>query len=116
MRQLLLFNAFLFTKPRIGSRRGSSCRRNGDRISSWNKRISGVLPMGLFISDVGVRELAERLALAQHTTVDGAVRQALAEDRAERDRSIRESLAQLDAMPHYDFDEDDMYDEIGAPK
>ena len=76
--------------------------------------------MGLFISDDGVRELAERLARTQHTTVDEAVRHALeraiAEDRAERDRSIRESLAQLDAMPDYEFDESDMYDEIGAPK
>ena len=76
--------------------------------------------MGLFISDGGVRELAERLARAQHTTVDEASRdaleRALADDRAERDRSIRESWARLDAMPHYDFDEDDMYDEIGAPK
>jgi len=76
--------------------------------------------MGLLISDDGVRELAERLAWLRRTTVDDAVRQALeralAEDRAERDRSIRESLARLDAMPHYDFDEDDMYDEIGAPK
>ena len=76
--------------------------------------------MGLFISDDRVRELAERLAWLQRTTVDEAVRQALeralAGDRAERDRSIRESWARLDAMPHYDFDEDDMYDEIGAPK
>jgi hypothetical protein len=76
--------------------------------------------MALFISDDGVRELAERLARLQRTTVDEAVRQALeralAEDRAERDRSIRESWARLDAMPHYDFDEDDLYDEIGATK
>jgi hypothetical protein len=76
--------------------------------------------MGLYIRDATVRELAERLAKARCTTVDEALRQALeralAEDRAERDRSIRESLARLDAMPHYDFDEDDMYDEIGAPK
>jgi hypothetical protein len=76
--------------------------------------------MALFISDDGVRELAERLAWLRRTTVDEAVRQALeralAEDRAERDRRIRESLARLDAMPHYDFDENDMYDESGAPK
>jgi hypothetical protein len=76
--------------------------------------------MALFISDDGVRELAERLAWLQRTTVEEAVRRALeralAEHRAERDRSIRESLARLDAMPDYDFDEDDMYDEIGAPK
>ncbi len=76
--------------------------------------------MGLFICDDGVRELAERLARSRRTTVGEAVRhaleRALAEDRAERDRSIRESLARLDAMPHYDFDENDMYDEIGAPK
>ena len=76
--------------------------------------------MALFISDDSVRELAERLAWLRRTTVDEAVRRALeralADDRAERDRIIRESWAQLDAMPHYDFDEDDMYDEIGAPK
>jgi hypothetical protein len=76
--------------------------------------------MALFISDDGVRELAERLAWLQRTTVDGAVRraleQALAGDRAERDRLIREIWAELDAMPQYDFDESDMYDESGAPK
>jgi hypothetical protein len=76
--------------------------------------------MALFIRDDRVRELAERFAWLQRTTVDEAVRQALertlADDRAVRERSIRESLARLDAMPHYDFDEDDMYDEIGAPK
>jgi hypothetical protein len=76
--------------------------------------------MALFISDDGVRELAERLAWLRRTTLDEAVRQAferaLAEDRAERDRCIRESLARLDAMPDYPFDENDMYDAIGAPK
>jgi hypothetical protein len=78
--------------------------------------------MALFISDDGVRELAERLAKARHTTVDEAVRRALERalaregDRAERERRIRESLARVDAMPHYDFDENDMYDESGAPK
>ena len=76
--------------------------------------------MALFISDDSVRELAERLAWLQRTTVDEAVRQALehalAEDRAERDRVIRATWAELDAMPHYEFDEDDMYDESGAPK
>jgi hypothetical protein len=76
--------------------------------------------VALFISDDGVRELAERLAWLRRTTLDEAVRhaleRALAEDRAERDRRIRESLARLDAMPCYDFGEDDVYDEIGAPK
>ncbi len=76
--------------------------------------------MALLISDDRVRELAERLAWLRRTTVDEAVRQALeralADDRAVRDRAIRESWAQLDAMPRYDFDEHDMYDEIGAPK
>jgi hypothetical protein len=76
--------------------------------------------MALFISDDDIRELAERLAWLRRTTVDEAVRRALeralAEDRAERERSIRESLARLDAMLHYDFDENDMYDESGAPK
>jgi hypothetical protein len=76
--------------------------------------------MALFISVDDVRELAERPAWLQRTTVDEAVRQAferaLAEDRAARDRGIREILAQLDAMPHDDFDEGDMYDEIGAPR
>ena len=76
--------------------------------------------MALLISDDGVRELAERLAWLQRTTVDEAVRraleQALADDRAERDRVIRAIWAELDAMPHYDFDENDMYDESGAPR
>jgi hypothetical protein len=76
--------------------------------------------MALFISDDRVRELAERLAWLQRTTVDEAVRQALeralADDRAERDRSIQETLARLDAMPHHEFDENDMYDESGAAK
>lgn len=76
--------------------------------------------MALFIGDDGVRKLAERLAWLRRMSVDEAVRhaleQALAEDRAERDRRIRESLARLDAIPHYDFDENDMYDESGAPK
>ena len=76
--------------------------------------------MALFISDERVREVAERLAWLQCTTVDEAVRhaleRALAKDRAERERCIRESWARLDAMPDYDFDEDDMYDEFGAPK
>lgn len=76
--------------------------------------------MGLFIPDGSVRDMAKRLAAARHTTVTEAVRhaleRALAEDRAERDRCIRESWARLDAMPDYDFDEDDLYDEFGAPK
>jgi hypothetical protein len=76
--------------------------------------------MALLISDDRARELAERLARAQRTTVDEAVRraleQALAGDRAERDRLIRGIWAELDAMPQYDFDESDMYDESGAPK
>jgi len=68
--------------------------------------------MGLFISDDGVRQLAERLVLAQHTTVDEVLRQALerapADDRAERNRLIRKIWVRLDAMPHYDFDENDI--------
>jgi hypothetical protein len=79
--------------------------------------------MGLFIRDDSVRDMARRLAEARHTSVTEAVRQALEHelaeierDRTERERLIRESLARLDAMPHYDFDEDDMYDEIGAPR
>jgi hypothetical protein len=79
--------------------------------------------MGLFIRDDTVRDMARRLAEARHTTVTEAVRQALAHelaamqrDRAERERVIRESLARLDAMPNHEFDEDDMYDEIGAPR
>jgi hypothetical protein len=79
--------------------------------------------MGLYIRDNRVRDLAKRLAEAQDVTVTEAVRQALEHklselklDRAERERRIRESLARLDAMPDYDFDEDDMYDEIGAPR
>jgi hypothetical protein len=80
----------------------------------------GMVEIGLFISDDRARELAERLAWLRRTTVDEAIRhaleRALAEDRAERDRCIRESWARLDAMPDYPFDENDMYDEIGAPK
>jgi hypothetical protein len=79
--------------------------------------------MGLFIRDDRVRDMARRLAEARRTTVTEAVREALEReldelqrDRAERERLIRESLARLDAMPDYDFDEDEMYDEIGAPR
>jgi hypothetical protein len=79
--------------------------------------------MGLFIRDDSVRDMAKRLAAARCTTVTEAVRQALERelaelqsDRAERKRLIRESLARLDAIPDHDFDEDDMYDEIGAPR
>jgi hypothetical protein len=82
--------------------------------------ILSVPDMALFISDDRVRELAERLARLRRTSVDEAVRQALeralAEDRAERDRVIRAIWAEVDAMPQYDFDESDMYDESGAPK
>jgi hypothetical protein len=79
--------------------------------------------MGLYIRDDRVRDMAKRLAEAEHVTVTEAVRQALErrlkdleEDRAQRDRDIRQIWAELDAMPHYDFDEDDLYDEIGAPR
>ena len=79
--------------------------------------------MGLYIRDERVREMAKRLAEAQHITVTEVVRRALEReiaemqrDRAERERLIRESLARLDAMPDHDFDENDMYDEIGAPR
>jgi hypothetical protein len=79
--------------------------------------------MGLFIRDDTVRDMAKRLAEARCTTVTEAVRHALERelaelqsDRAERKRLIRESLARLDAIPDHDFDEDDMYDEIGAPR
>jgi hypothetical protein len=79
--------------------------------------------MGLYIRDDRVRDMAKRLAEAEHVTVTEAVRQALEQrlkdldaDRARRDRDIRQIWAELDAMPHYEFDEDDMYDEIGAPR
>jgi hypothetical protein len=79
--------------------------------------------MGLYIRDDRVRDLAKRLAEAEHVTVTEAVRQALEqrlkgldEDRAQRDRDIRQIWAELDAMPNYEFDEDDIYDEIGAPR
>jgi hypothetical protein len=79
--------------------------------------------MGLLIRDDTVRDLAKRLAEARRTTVTEAVRQAiehelaaLQRDRVERERVIRESLARIDAMPNYDFDENDMYDEFGAPR
>jgi hypothetical protein len=79
--------------------------------------------MGLFIRDDRVRDMARRLAEARRTTVTEAVRQALERelaeaqrDRAKRERMIRESLARLDAMPDHDFDADDLYDEVGAPR
>ncbi len=79
--------------------------------------------MGLYIRDERVREMAKRLADAEHVTVTEAVRQALEkrlkdsdDDRAQRDRDIRQIWAELDAMPDYEFDEDDLYDEIGAPR
>jgi hypothetical protein len=79
--------------------------------------------MGLFIRDDNVRDMAKRLAEVRRTTLTEAVRQALERElaevqrgRAERECRIRESLARLDAMPDHDFDEDDMYDEIGAPR
>jgi hypothetical protein len=79
--------------------------------------------MGLFIRDEAVRDMAKRLAEARGTTVTEAVRRAierelatLQHDRAERERAIRESLARVDAMPRYDFDESEMYDEFGAPR
>jgi hypothetical protein len=79
--------------------------------------------VGLYIRDDRVRDMAKRLAEAEHITVTEAVRQALErrlkeldEDRAQRDRDIRQIWAELDAMPHYDFDEDELYDEIGAPR
>ena len=79
--------------------------------------------MGLYIRDDRVRDMAKRLAQAEHVTVTEAVRKALEqrlkdldEDRAQRDRDIRQIWTELDAMPHYEFDEDDLYDEIGAPR
>jgi hypothetical protein len=79
--------------------------------------------MGLFIRDDTVQHMAKRLAEARRTTITEAVRQALEHeladlerDRAERDRQIRQILAELDALPDRHFDQDEMYDEIGAPK
>jgi hypothetical protein len=79
--------------------------------------------VGLFIRDNSVRDMAKRLAEARRITVTEAVRQALEReltelqrDRAQRERLIRESLARLDALPEHEFDQDDMYDEIGAPR
>jgi hypothetical protein len=40
----------------------------------------------------------------------------LDDDRAPRDRDIRQIWAGLDAMLQYEFEEDDLYDESGAPK
>ena len=62
-----------------------------------------------------MRQLAQRLAEARHITVTEAVRRAL-ERELVRDRAIRESLAEIDAMPDREFGDDDMYDDIGAPK
>ena len=41
---------------------------------------------------------------------------AIEDSRAERERLIRQSLARVDAMPHCDFEENERYDESGAPK
>jgi hypothetical protein len=75
--------------------------------------------MALFISDDWVRELAKRLAWLRRTSVDEAVRhaleRALAEDRAERERRLDQSLARLDAMPRRPYNEG-MYDEFGNPR
>ena len=79
--------------------------------------------MGLYIRDDRVRDMAKRLAEAERVTVTEAVRQALEkrlkeveDDRAQRDRDIRQIWAELDAMPHYEFHASAIYDEIGAPK
>ena len=77
--------------------------------------------MGLDLRDHTIRDLAERLAEAQRTTVTEAVRRALERalakeaDRAERERSLDHALARLDAMPRQPYN-DDMYDEFGNPK
>jgi hypothetical protein len=62
--------------------------------------------MGLYIRDDRVRDMAKRLAEAERVTVTEAVRQALEkrlkeleDDRAQRDRDIRQIWAELDAMP-----------------
>lgn len=71
--------------------------------------------MGLFIRDDAVRELAQRLAEARHTTVTEAVRHALGRE-LERDRILRESFARLDAMPRRGIASDhDLYDDQGNP-
>ena len=79
--------------------------------------------VGLFIRDNSVRDMAKRLAEARRITVTEAVRQALEReltelqgDRAQRERLIRQSLSRLDALPEQEFDQNDIYDEIGAPR
>ena len=79
--------------------------------------------VGLFIRDNSVRDMAKRLAEARRITVTEAVRQALEReltelqgDRAQRERLIRQSLSRLDALPEQEFDQNAMYDEIGAPR
>ena len=79
--------------------------------------------VGLFIRDNSVRDMAKRLAEARRITVTEAVRQALEReltelqgDRAQRERLIRQSLSRLDALPEQESDQNDMYDEIGAPR
>jgi hypothetical protein len=79
--------------------------------------------MGLFIRDDNVRDMARRLAEARRTTVTEAVRHALEQqlgeleqDLAERDRAIRQTWAELDAMPRRPYGDEDMYDELGNPK
>jgi hypothetical protein len=79
--------------------------------------------MGLFIRDDNVRDMARRLAEARRTTVTEAVRHALEQqlgelerDLTERDRAIRQTWAELDAMPRRPYGDEDMYDELGNPK
>jgi hypothetical protein len=79
--------------------------------------------MGLFIRDDSVRDMARRLAEARRTTVTEAVRHALEQqlsqlerDRAERDRAIRQTWTELDAMPRRPYGDEDVYDAFGTPR
>ena len=79
--------------------------------------------MGLYIRDDRVRDMAKRLAEAQHITVTEAVRQALeqqARGARSRSRGARAAHSGDLGAPRRDaacdFDDDDMYDELGNPK
>jgi hypothetical protein len=114
----------LFTGTR-GLRRARvrCCRGRGDRISSQDWCISGVVGMGLFIRDDAVRDMAKRLAKARRTTVTEAVRQALEHELADmeqngraRERRLDAALARLDALPRRKISSDhDLYDDQGTP-
>jgi hypothetical protein len=80
--------------------------------------------MGLYVRDDHVRELAAKLAAAEHVTITEAVRRALEaklarhlEDHDERWRQLREIQGQIAALPELrpGLTDADLYDENGLP-